>query len=112
MKFYSALDKAAQDKIDYVFELVKTLDKIPTRFFKHLEGTDALFEIRIAFESNTYRILCFFDEGQLVVLINSFQKKTQKTPKKELDLAEKLKKQYLIDKKIDAANEKRNKVKK
>jgi HTH-type transcriptional regulator/antitoxin HipB len=70
-----------------------------------LEGTDGLYEIRIEFESNIYWIFCFFDEGQLVVLINSFQKKTQKTPKQELELAQKLKKQYLIDKTIDCKME-------
>ena len=110
--FYLALDKNVQDKIDYVFELVKSLEFIPKRFFQHMESTEGLFEIRIEFESNIYRILCFFDEENLVVLINSFQKKSQKTPKKELELAKKLKKQYFIDKKIDIENGSRKKVKK
>ena len=109
--FYSTLDKNVQGKIDYVFELVKTTDFIPKRFFQHLESTDGLFEIRVEFESNIYRIICFFDEGNLVVLINSFQKKSQKTPKGELDLAKKLKKQYFIDRKIDMENENRKKIK-
>ena len=64
-----------------------------------MEGTDGLYEIRVEFAGNAYRIFCFFDEGLLVVVINSFQKKTQKTPKQELELALKLKKQYFIDKK-------------
>lgn len=108
--FYSELDKKVQTKIDYVFELVKSLDLIPKRFFKYLEGTDGIFEIRIEFESNIYRIFCFFDEGHLVVLMNGFQKKSQKTPKQEIELAEKLKRQYFIDKKIDIENGKRGKV--
>jgi len=54
-----------------------------------------------------YRVLCFFDKENLVILINSFQKKTQKTPSKEIALAEKLKKQYFIDKKIDDENDKK-----
>jgi phage-related protein len=112
MDFYSNLDKAVQEKIDYVFELVKSVDLIPKRFFQHMEGTDGIYEIRVEFESNIYRIFCFFDAGHLVVLINSFQKKTQKTPKQELELAERLKKQYFIDKKIDQENGKRNKIKK
>lgn len=91
-EFYSSLNKGVQEKIDYVFELLKSQHYIPKRFFQHLENTDGLFEIRIEYESNIYRIFCFFDEGQLVVLLNSFQKKTQKTPKKELDLATSLKK--------------------
>ena len=100
-EFYISLNEGAQEKIDFVFELVKTVDIIPHKFFQHLEGTDGLFEIRIEFESNIYRILCFFDKGNIVVLVNSFQKKTKKTPKQELDLATRLKKQYFIDKAID-----------
>jgi phage-related protein len=110
--FYSRLDKRIQDKIDYVFELVKTIDLIPKRFFQHLENTDGLFEIRVEFESNIYRIFCFFDEGNLVLLINAFQKKSQKTPKQELELAEKLKKQYFTEKKINIENGNSKKVKK
>ena len=107
-KFYKSLSKKVQDKIDYVFELVKALDFIPKRFFEHLKTTDGIYEIRVEYESNIYRIFCFFEEGNLVVLVNSFQKKSQKTPLKEIELAEKLKKQYFIDKKIDLENEKRN----
>jgi phage-related protein len=107
-EFYNELDEDLQDKIDWVFELVKSVDFIPKKYFKHIEDSDGLFEIRIEFKSNIYRIFCFFDEGNLVVLLNGFQKKTQKTPTKELKLAKKLKKQYFIDKKIKAENEERN----
>jgi len=75
-----------------------TILKIPMAFMK----------IRVEFESNIYRIFCFFDEGNLVILINAFQKKTQKTPISEIELAKKLKKQYFIDKKIALENEKGN----
>ncbi len=71
---------------------------IPTKFFKHLSGTDGLYEIRIESGSNIYRIFCCFDEGNLVVLFNVFQKKTRKTPKKDLDLAVKLKEEYFNSK--------------
>ena len=111
-EFYLALNKSVQEKIDYIFELIKTLDFVPSRFFRHMENTDGLFEIRIEYQSNIYRIFCFFDEGKLVVLINAFQKQSQKTPMKELKLAEKLKRQYFIDKKIDLENDKRKKIKK
>ncbi len=107
-EFYSKLHKDLQEKIDWVFELIKSVDHIPKKYFQHLENSDGLFEIRIEFESNIYRICCFFDEGNLVILINAFQKKTQKTPKWELELAKKLKKQYFIDKKLNAENEKGN----
>ena len=111
LDFYNSLDEDVQQKIDWVFEIVKSAEHIPKKFFDHLTGSDGIFEIRIEYESNIYRVLCFFDKGNLVVLINSFQKKTQKTPPKEITLAEKLKKQYFIDKKIDDENE-RNKSKK
>jgi phage-related protein len=107
-EFYSKLGKDLQDKIDWTFELIKAVNQIPKKYFKHLESTDGVYEIRVEFESNIYRILCFFDEGNLVILINSFQKKSQKTPSSEIELAKKLKKQYFIDKKLKAENEKRN----
>lgn len=106
--FYSKLDKDLQEKFDWVFELIKTVDRIPGKYFQHLENTDGLFEIRVEYESNIYRVICFFDEGKLVILLNAFQKKTQKTPRAELELAKRLKKQYFIDKKIDTENEKGN----
>lgn len=90
-----------QEKIDWVFEVIKTVDPIPGKFFEHLTNTEGIFEIRVAFQGNIYRILCFFDEGDIIILINSFQKKTQKTPKYEIALAEKLKKQYFADKKLE-----------
>ena len=59
-----------------------------------MTGTDGLFEIRIEIEGNIYRIFCCFDKGNLVILFNAFQKKTQKTPRKEIELAKKLKEDY------------------
>ena len=97
-----------QEKIDWIFELIKSVDYISKKYFQHLENSDGLFEVRIEFKSNIYRIFCFFDEGNLVILINAFQKKTQKTPKSNLELAKNLKKQYFIDKKLNAENEKGN----
>jgi phage-related protein len=77
-----------------VIGLVRTLPMIPERFFKHLEGTNGLFEIRIKIGSNIFRVFCFFDEGNLVILLNGFQKKSQKTPKNEIEKAERLKREY------------------
>ena len=64
-----------------------------------MTGYEGLYEIRIEYQSNIYRIFCCFDKGQLVVLFNGFQKKTQKTPKKEIDRAMQLKKEYFQTKK-------------
>jgi phage-related protein len=71
---------------------------IPEKFFKHLEGTDGLFEIRIKAGSDIFRIICFFDEGNLIILLNGFQKKSVKTPKREIEKAERLKNNYYEDK--------------
>jgi phage-related protein len=110
LDFYNSLNKDIQEKIDWVFEIVKITEQIPKKFFEHLTGTDGIYAIRIDFQSNIYRVLCFFDKGNLIILVNSFQKKSQKTPPKEIALAEKLKKQYFIDKKIDDENETNKKV--
>jgi phage-related protein len=92
--FYLEVNENVKEKIGYVFRLIKTVDHIPEKFLKHIEGTDGLYEIRVAVGSNIYRIFCCFDKGNLVVLFNAFQKKTQKTPKQEIELAEKLKREY------------------
>ncbi len=94
IEFYQKQNKKVKGKIKYVFELIEQVEQVPRKFLKHLEGTNGLYEIRIEYQSNIYRIFCCFDEGRLVVLFNGFQKKTQKTPKKEIEKAEKLMKLY------------------
>ena len=78
--------------------MIEELERIPETYLKHIENTDGLFEIRIQQGSDIFRIFCFFDQGQLVVLANGFQKKTQKTPKKEIEMALKIKAEYENDK--------------
>ena len=97
-EFYISQNLKVQSKIDYTFKLIRTVDRVPEKFLKHIESTDGLYEIRIKFKSDIYRIFCCFDEGRIVVLFNGFQKKTQKTPKKELEMGIKLKKQYFKNK--------------
>jgi phage-related protein len=87
IEFYQQQDDKVKSKIQYVLELIKQVDRVPEKFLKHLTGTDGLYEIRIEYQSNIYRIFCCFDKGQLVVLFNGFHKKTQKTPKSELEKA-------------------------
>ena len=98
-EFYNSQKKKVQDKIDWVIDLVRTLKVIPEKYFKHIEGEDGLFEIRIKAGSNIFRIFCFFDEGNLVILINGFQKKTDKTPKNEIERAIRLKERYYEERK-------------
>ena len=97
--FYLEQSDKVREKIGYVFRVIKTVDKVPEKFLKHLEGTEGLYEIRIEVGGDTYRIFCCFDRGNLVVLFNGFQKKSQKAPKQEIELAEKLKKEYFTSKK-------------
>ena len=96
--FFNSQNEKIKDKIDYVLYIVAFADRIPKKFFEYIEGTDGLFEIKIEFESNIFRIFCCFDEGFLVVLFNGFQKKTQKTPSKQIDKALKIKKEYFESK--------------
>ncbi len=99
IEFYQKQDKKVKGKIQYVFELIKQVERVPEKFLKHITGTSGLYEIRIEYQSNIYRIFCCFDDGQLVVLFNGFQKKTQKTPQKEIDKAVLLMKNYFETKK-------------
>ena len=96
--FYNAQKLEVQGKIDWVLGLVRELRIIPERFFKHLEGTDALYELRVKVGSDIYRIFCFFDEGNLIVLLHGFQKKSEKTPRNEIERAERLRKEYYNEK--------------
>lgn len=85
--FKKTLPQVVLNKIYYVFMLIMTTEVIPAKFFKAIQETDGLFEIRVEEGGNIYRIFCCFDEGNLVILFNGFQKKTQNTPKTEIDKA-------------------------
>ncbi|MBE8714718.1 type II toxin-antitoxin system RelE/ParE family toxin [Sphingobacterium hungaricum] len=98
LDFYLEQSSKVQEKIEYVFKIIRTVQVVPKKFLKHLTGTDGIYEIRIEFESNIYRIFCCFDKGNLVILFNGFQKKTQKTPKSEIEIAIKLKQDYFKSK--------------
>ena len=74
--------------------MLEDIQKVPETYLKHIENTDGLFEIRVQLGSDIFRIFCFFDRGNLVILTNGFQKKTQKTPKQEIEKALKIKHEY------------------
>ena len=92
--FYLEQPSKVQVKIEYVLRIVRQVEIVSKKFLDHLTGTDGIYEIRVELESNIYRIFCCFDEGSLVVLFNGFHKKTQKTPKAEIEKAERLKQEY------------------
>lgn len=100
-EFLASLPVKVQDKIFKILEIVEFQKQIPTKFIKHIEGTDGLYETRFSLGSDIWRVFCFFDQGSLVILLNGFQKKTQKTPVAEIEKAKRLKQEYF--------NEKRNK---
>lgn len=93
-QFFVKQREKVRDKIIWTLELIEDLPHVPETYLKHLEGTDGLYEIRVQSGGDIFRIFCFFDKGKLVVLANGFQKKEQKTPKKEIERALKIKKEY------------------
>ena len=96
--FFNALSEKIRNKIDYVLFVITVTEQIPVKFFKHIEGNEGLYEIRVEYGGNIYRIFCCFDEGNIVVLFNGFHKKTQRTPQKEIDKALEIQKMYFNDK--------------
>ena len=99
-KFKKTLSRDVLMKIYYVFMYIMTNENIPAKFLKSIEGVNDLYEIRVEVKSNIYRIFCCFDEDNLVILFNAFQKKTQKTPTSEIERAKKIKDEYFTAKRI------------
>ena len=98
-EFFVKQRQKVKEKIIWTFNLIEEVQHVPETYLKHMEGTEGLFEIRVQQGSDIFRILCFFDEGKLVVLVNGFPKKTRKTPRQEILKALKLKEEYHEQKK-------------
>ena len=97
LTFDRALEAGAQKKIDYVLDVLKMQDRVSEKFVKYIK--EGIYEIRASYNGNIYRAFFIFDEGNIVMLFNGFQKKSQKTPSKEIDKALELKKEYYAGKK-------------
>ena len=97
--FYLMQSDKVQEKIEFVFKVICTVQCVPKKFLQHMSGTEGLYEIRVEIESNIYRIFCCFDKGNIVILFNGFQKKKQKTPEKELSKAEIIMTEYFNEQK-------------
>jgi len=97
-EFFEKQNKRVKAKILWTFDLIEDLQRVPETYLKHLENTDGLYEIRVQLGSDIFRIFCFFDEGQLIIITIGFQKKTQKTPKQEIETALKIKSEYESEK--------------
>ena len=98
LKFFEKQKPEAKKKLNWTLYLIATVERVPEKYFKHITGSDGIYEVRVEVGSNIFRVFCFFDKGNLVVLANGFQKKSQKTPKNEIEMAEKLKAQYFNEK--------------
>ena len=103
-KFLTDQPKKVQDKIFKIIEAIETLERVPSNYLKFLNGTNGLYEARIQLGSNIWRVFCFFDNDRLVILLNGFQKKTQKTPKNEIEKALRLMTEYFTLKEKDNGN--------
>ncbi len=100
--FFGLQKPNVQRKITFVLDYIENKEGlIPEKFLKHIQGSKGLYEVRVEVGSDIFRIFSFFDEGKLIVLANGFQKKSQKTPKEEIKLAEKLMKDYFESKKTN-----------
>src|SRR5690606_2923361 len=96
LDFYEKQTSEVQKKIEWTLQLLRTIERVPKKYFDHITGTDGLYVIRVEYQGNIYRIFAFFDKGNLIILGNGFQKKTQKTPKSEIEKILKIKKEYEI----------------
>nr|NQU91397.1 type II toxin-antitoxin system RelE/ParE family toxin [Bacteroidota bacterium] len=96
--FVKQRDKV-KDKIIWTFDLIEELQRVPETYLKNIEDSEGLYEIRVQQGGDIFRIFCFFDQGQLVVLANGYQKKSKKIPKREIKKAQKIKEDYENEKK-------------
>ena len=98
VEFYRSQEPKVQQKIEFVIDLIRYERAVPTKFFKRLQNTEGLYEVRVITPHKSIRILCFLDEGNSVILTNGFIKKTQKTPKRQIATAQRLRDEYYSDK--------------
>jgi phage-related protein len=98
LDFFNSLKIEVRRKFNWTLKLIATIERIPVKYFKHIEDSDGIYEIRVEVGSDIYRVFSFFDKGKLIILINGFQKKSQKTPKNEIEKAERIRKEYFNEK--------------
>ncbi|MCK5853130.1 type II toxin-antitoxin system RelE/ParE family toxin [bacterium] len=94
--FLDTLTDKQAEKVFFVLDLIETIDIVPRKFFKKLDSTDDIWEVRVRYANNIFRLLGFFENAELVVLNHAFIKKTQKVPKKEIKIAERRKKDHYL----------------
>lgn len=85
LDFFGKLKPEVKKKFNWILQLLETIDRIPEKYFKHLSGTTGLYEVRVEVRSDIYRVFCFFDKDQLIILVNGFQKKLRKHRQRKLN---------------------------
>lgn len=103
-EFLLGQTRKVQDKIFKIIEAIETLERVPSNYLKSIVGVAGLYEARIKLGTDIWRVFCFFDNDKLVILLNGFQKKTQKTPKNEIDRAKRLMSEYYQSKENNHGN--------
>lgn len=98
LRFFKTLAPGVKTKFNWTLQLIASLRMVPEKYFKHIAGSKGLYEVRVEYGSDIYRVFCFFDEGRLIILLNGFKKTFQKTPLSEIRMAEKLKEEYYNEK--------------
>ena len=97
--FYDGQSDKVKRKILWTLKVIRELEQIPETYLKHIKNSSGLYEIRVQVGNNIFRIFCFFDVDNLVVVGHGFQKKTRKTPKQQIEKAERIKTEYYESKK-------------
>ena len=92
LQFFEKLKPEVKQKFNWTLQLIATQEKIPEKFFKHLENSNGIFEIRVEVGTDIYRVFCFFDKGKLIILLNGFQKKKPENTKERTRISRKIKK--------------------
>jgi phage-related protein len=92
LRFYREQTEEAKKKVKWELKLLRELDFIPEEHLKHIEK--GIYEVRITSHGNIFRIFCCFDEGNIIVLFNGFQKKTNQTPRREIEKALRIHREY------------------
>lgn len=100
LSFFETLSLDEKQKFNWTLKLIESVQRVPEKYFKSLTNSEGIFEIRVEVNSTIYRVFSFFDEGNLIILMNGFKKKTQKTPRSEIKKAELIKKNYFYEKQI------------
>ena len=96
--FYDKQRPKVKKRIIWTLKVIEDVERIPEIYFKHIEGSDGMYEIRVQSGNDIFRIFSFFDKNRLIIVGHGFQKKTQKTPQSQLDMAEKIRKEYYENK--------------